>query len=1102
MATTAALVFAGKSVATPAISFIMNKAFSYLSKWHQAEGMEAIKDRLQRRLTEIQAVYAAVDQEQVDVLRGSALDDWLWQFRDALEGAEDVLDEIDYHKLEEEAEARNLQGQVRNPVANFIKGKVIDKVTKHNSEGNMVKKLRKAMEDLDGVTEGVCTFLHLVNHSNSHALRDHAESNDQETSSALVPTQIFGRDKEKEQIMSWLTDNLDEDQNIDGIRRVPVFSIIGIGGIGKTTLAQVVCRELEGSSHFHKIVWAHVSGDTFSAAKITKKILACSFRCEAALLQNSRCKAAKRTCCLEAVLNARPNADTLQALQNILRDILEPKKYLLILDDVWEDRKRGEWEKLMAPLWDIQRGSRILLTTRMRSAADLVTSVMRSKKHYLHLNGLAKDDNFMLFQNVAFEGMKAEDYGRLLPKAEKIVDKFQGCPLVTQIAGAHLKENIGDQHWENLFKQLEQLEGSLDVIVTTVLRSSYRHLPEDFQLCFRYCSIFPKGYMFKKEELVKMWMGSGLIPQSKSEVERPEDIGERYLMKLARKSFFSIVATGDPYSKHYTEYYVIHDLLHDLARNVSADECLRLESGGHMHGRPTIRHLWITNLSKLTFREIKAILLFKKLRTLVIENHGDIGIVHVTTLETVVENLKGLRLLSLKRVPMFCLTKEVANKHLRYVSFSGMQKVHGVSKLYHLQLLTADKRIDIAPEQLKELGNLSCLRHASYGVHGFGEFLVSGLISLQELHNFRIQAKEGYQISSLRNLSSLSKLEICNLENVRSHEEVIDAKLNEKAHLQSLSLQWSETNETPKNEDNLVIEKLEPPMCLEKLEIAGFTGARFPSWINHLSLGNMVSLELKSCRNWVYLPGLENLHFLKHLELQNLTELRMINQSSDAYLPRNLKTLVVEACKNLRELPFLPPSLAQLEITKVGLSILPRIHDHHGNNMSSEGTTPPKLVSVIISDCSNLTSLEGSFLQQEHHVQTLRILKIVDCKKIIRAPLLFGEMNDLTEFRIGSCYSLRMLETFDGALLPSTLKELSIVECGDFQLPLLESLLGLTNLTSLNIHKCSRVKNLPSSGVFKGLKALQEFYVTECIFLSSLGGIGALSDLTWLEIRV
>lgn len=855
MAATAALVFAGKSVATPAISFIVNKAFSYLKDWHQAEGMEAVKDRLERRLTEIQAVYDAVNFEQIDAQKGCALDRWLWRFRDAVEGAEDALDEVDYYKLEEEAHPRNLQHQiqVRNPVKRFIRDRVFRKSVRHTSEGNMVKKLRKAIQDLDGVAQGVCTFLYLISRFDSRALPDRAESMDQQTSSALGATDIFGRNKEKNEVMMWLTNDVDE-EGPDTCRsrtiRVPVFAIIGIGGIGKTTLAQLVCRDLEGSPHFDIIVWAHVSDNTFSATRITKKIL-------------------------EGVTRNRPNADSLEALQQLLKEQLNPnknpKKLLLILDDVWEDSRREEWEKLMAPLQISQRGSRILLTTRMQSVADMVTSVMRSKKKYLHLGGLDEDENFELFQKFVFEDMKAEDYTHLLPIAKNVVKKFQGCPLVTKIAGGYLKENVpNEQFWENLNTQLEQLNGELDIIITTVLRSSYRHLPEDLQLCFRYCSIFPKDCMFKKDELVKMWMGSGLIRQVEGGIERPEDIGERYLAQLTRKSFFSFVPTGDPYNRHYSGYYIMHDLLHGLSRNVSVGECLRLKSGDYMDDRrPTVRHLWwIADFNKLTIKETEAIsFAFKNLRTLVIQNSSDLGNIHVDALETVVQNLKGLRLLVLKRVPKFCFAG--VNKHLRYVSFSGMQEVQGLSKLYHLQILIADRSIDIGPEQLK-LGNLSQLRYVS---DGFGELFVARLTSLQELHNFQIQTKEGYKISSLQNLSSLRKLKICNLENIGSHEEVIEAKLNEKDHLKSLSLNWSVTNDSPKNEDDMVIKKLKPPASLENLEIAGYNGFHFPSWI-HLSLTNMVSLELRKCGNWEYLPALGNLLSLKHLELQNITELK------------------------------------------------------------------------------------------------------------------------------------------------------------------------------------------------------------------------------------
>lgn len=72
-------------------------------------------------------------------------------------------------------------------------------------------------------------------------------------------------------------------------------------------------------------------------------------------------------------------------------------------------------------------------------------------------------------------------------------------------------------------------------------------------------------------------------------------------------------------------------------------------------------------------------------------------------------------------------------------------------------------------------------------------FFVGRLTSLQELHNFEIQLKEGYRISSLRNLSSICKLQICNFENVGTHEEIIEAKLRDKSYLRSLSLNWSET---------------------------------------------------------------------------------------------------------------------------------------------------------------------------------------------------------------------------------------------------------------------------------------------------------------------
>lgn len=211
-------------------------------------------------------------------------------------------------------------------------------------------------------------------------------------------------------------------------------------------MLRLCAKNLRDLTYFDCIVWVYVSDNSFNAARITKNIL-------------------------EALTKQKPNANTLEALQHILKENLKSKKFLLILDDVWEDSNWGEWQKLMAPFQNSpHNGSRILLTTRMTSVADMVTSVMRSNNDYMNLNGLDEYHNFMMFKKYAFYGMKTEDYEHLLPLAENIAKKFQGCPLVTKIASEHLRSNVSHHHWNNLYRQLENLEGKTSAIITPVLQ--------------------------------------------------------------------------------------------------------------------------------------------------------------------------------------------------------------------------------------------------------------------------------------------------------------------------------------------------------------------------------------------------------------------------------------------------------------------------------------------------------------------------------------------------------------------------------------------------------------------------------------------------------
>uniref|UniRef100_A0A8R7V9Q2 Disease resistance N-terminal domain-containing protein n=5 Tax=Triticum urartu TaxID=4572 RepID=A0A8R7V9Q2_TRIUA len=111
----AAAVFAGKAIATSIITNIVNKAFDYLKDSHKAGGLKSARERLERLLPQIQVVFDAVDTEEI---RGqsNALDGWLWQLRDAVEEAEDAVDELEYYRLEEEEVKRQDNNKVRGSV--------------------------------------------------------------------------------------------------------------------------------------------------------------------------------------------------------------------------------------------------------------------------------------------------------------------------------------------------------------------------------------------------------------------------------------------------------------------------------------------------------------------------------------------------------------------------------------------------------------------------------------------------------------------------------------------------------------------------------------------------------------------------------------------------------------------------------------------------------------------------------------------------------------------------------------------------------------------------------------------------------------------------
>nr|WLO97314.1 Pm55 protein [Dasypyrum villosum] len=936
MAASAALVFAGKSVATSAISFLVNKAFNYIDEYCKSENMDELKNRLLRAMPHIQAVFDVVNPELVRE-QSSGLDAWLWQLRDAVEAAEDAIDELEYYELEEKAKDQKVSewgsplGKMKHKFVRSL-GPAVNKTFKKISHRDTLKRLMKSVDDLDKAAIGVSDFLKLTDHlsgGSSTSSQQKVQNNDRQTGSTESATKFIGREKEKQDIIGWLANTSDElgENGVTRTKSIPIISVIGHGGMGKTTLAQSICNQDEVVKHF-KIIWITVS-TSFDATSVTSKIL-------------------------HSATRVKPNTDHLEPLQRDLEEKLKSIKFLLVMDDVWEDKKIDEWEKLFAPMKKLNTvGSKILLTTRMQSVADMAAKVMGVERDKcLTLQGLEDDENLKLFNHHAFSGLNPGDYAYLKLTGEQIAKKLRGCPLVTKVVAGHLQSNITPEYWRRFLHQgLKHFKGT-EKDIMKILRLSYYHLPTELQICFRYCCIFPQDYIFEKKKLVQMWMGSGLIA---SGIQSLEDTAEQFFAQLTRKSFFDKKPMWAQ-----REIYVMHDLMHELASNVSTGECARIVDPVQLQDENyTVRHLCIDNIHSFSADEVKKISHFKNLRTIIIENIPPLENDTLCALQRIVETSKSLRLFHAWNPSRFA------------VNFGN---------LIHLRYICVEER--------------TCNK-----------------------------------ISAIGSLRDLRELGLLGLENVKNSEEAKNAKLKEKQHLNSLSMEWSTPDQVVT--DELILDHLEPHVNIKELQILGYPGPKIPSWIENSSVKNLASLSLISCINWEYLPSLGELVFLKFLMLKDLRKLRQIGRSSDMsgsssmelLLPQRLDSLEVNECRQLRELPILPPSLVSLDIGDVCLTKLPMI-----GKISSGCIVPKssKLAEIFITNCPCLTSLEGSLLEQKLHMGTLHVLIINNCQDLQSAPIPFEEMKELKELIIRECPKLRTMRDGKDKLVPSSLRRLTI----------------------------------------------------------------------------
>ena len=899
---------------------------------------------------------------------------------------------------------------------------------------------------------------------------------------------MYGRDADKEAIMKLLLED-----SIDG-EEVSVIPIVGMGGVGKTTLARSVYNDGKLKQIFDLKTWVCVS-DIFDIVKVTKTMI-------------------------EEITKMPCNLNDLNLLQLELVDKLKGKRFFIVLDDVWIEDS-DNWNSLTKPFLSGITGSKVLVTTRNESVAAVVP--FHVVKLY-HLNQLSNEDCWLVFANHAFPFSEETENRETLEKIGKeIVKKCNGLPLAAQSLGGILRRKHAIRDWNNVLESdIWELPESQCKIIPA-LRINYNHLPPHLKRCFVYCSLYPKDYEFEKDELILLWMAEDLVKASRKE-KTLEEVGQEYFDDLFSRSFFQCSRI------RYPGYcFVMHDLMHDLATFLGGEFYFRAnELGKETKIDRKTRHLSFSRFSG-PISDIEVFEPAKFLRTFLQINYKESPFNNEKAPRIIVSMLKYLRVLKFGDYrSKLALPDSIGELiHLRYLNLTRTSIAmlpESLCNLYNLQTLRLDSCFSLT-KLPRDMQNLVNLRHLQIDKIPIREMpkRMGKLNQLQRLDFYSVGKHKENSIKELGGLPNLhGSLSIKKLENVSEGEEALQARIMDKKHITHLLLEWSVLNDDiiDFRNDLDVLDKLKPRQDLKLLSISGYKGTRFPEWVGTFSYQHIIYLNLKNCNSCCMLPSLGQLPSLEYLYISNMNSLKTID----------VGFYKKDDCSSM--MPF--PSLEYLHISNMPCwevwsafdsEAFPVLKELYIENCPKlRGDLPDHLLALktlTIRNCELLvSSVTGA--------PTLRKLEISKSNKLIfdvfplfvehivieGSPMVESVMEAITNIQPTSLHHLSLENcsssiSFPGDRLPASLKTLCIRGLSELKFPMLEkhellesltiinscvslkslSLVTFPNLTSLQINNCENMESLLVLGS-ESLKSLNDFQIGLCPNFVSFPGEG------------
>ncbi|KAL6297644.1 hypothetical protein ACE6H2_005786 [Prunus campanulata] len=878
----------------------------------------------------IQAVLQDAVKRQVEE---ESVRTWLQNLEDVSYDINDVLDEwnteILKHQIEkeEEKEGKNV-ALTKRKVCCFIPSPSVC----FGSIGKVIMRRDIAMR-IKEINEKLTEIANLRENYNFHenTIRATEKLEHVETSSFVEVSSIIGREEEKIRLMSMLL----SESSQQGKSPFVVIPIVGMGGLGKTAFAQLVYNDENIKTHFDTRIWVCVS-DPFEEIKIANDIA----------------KALNKD-------DNRINSTSLQPLLECINEYISGKKFVLVLDDVWNPTI-DDWEPLMGALQSSAIGSRILVTTRNKRVATVIGA---TDDHVIHLNILSDQDCLQLFNNIAF--FNRERYDQLEDIGRKIVNKCNGLPLAAKTLASLMRYKKTRKEWVDV---LDNKIWKLEEVEQQVFRSlflSYYELSPAVRRCLLYCAVFPKDYVFKINQLIECWMSQEYL-SVKGDKEKERMIGQNYFDNLVMRSFFQ------DFDKDIVGDDIVgckmHDIVHDFVQFLTKNECFIMEvvescKEKNMVVYDKVRHLNIMSTYNDSFPD--SIYNCKELRTLVISTSK------LPPLPSdLFSLLKSLRTLKLHRKSIKEVPESIGGLvHLRYLDLSRNEELKelpdSVGNLFNLETLRLIwcGGLGELPVSLRKLVNLKHLY-----IWGCMDLKVpkeiGRLRNLQILDwlDLRGDDEGSFKLGDLGNLELQGSLLIRNLKSAKDGREAKNAELGNKKNLLHLVLEFQPLVHSerggPDLKDGEILNAFQVHTNLESLGIYQYHSTTLcPSWM--MNCHNLTRLRFYHVPFCGVLAPLGKLQSLEYLEIMFISSVKKVGVEFLGITGETPQTLIKSFPK----------------LTTLRLQVMRQWEEWEGvEEEDSKITIMPSLLKLEIWLCDKLKALPN-FLWKT----PLRELSILDC---------------------------------------------------------------------------------------------------------------------------